>query len=491
MVSSEAVISGFLLHISQIVLRHRLAAILLNNQNNAIMKKYVLVILAVAMATLVGCDKRDMQTPEPQQSGWEANELQGRVKRVVETDCTITTPELFGYCRDGFRNEDLIDYKYQLIASRLRYGYAPDSEEIPEDFYHESSWSRYYDVSYQAENLPFTVMCFNENGDMTHIIKYREDSYYDRQTVCEFDDRHHAISERSYSGELLESEYEYEYNADGFSVGWKYSTADGEEASYVTHYDKKNYPTYGENYRGDTLDYRMTYSYDRYGNVVRETAEGSWEGVWEYDYLYGKGDKRDLVTRQAYYSPKDNLVSVNITEYNDDLTEKYCWGLNHDGDTTEFSRYRIDSKMRDTYIACSRFDEDGNEIGGYVATTEYDERDNMIFYEYTGSVLWDYYLCINTFDEKNRLAEELRYSMFSGPLRTRIATTYGANGKRSMSETYMQVSGAEFSNEERLALREIWNYDSCDNWIRHERRYLTLDGRELLMALETREIEYY
>lgn len=443
--------------------------------------KIALLICGVSALILTCCSKGHLEkrVQEPEAPSCE---MKGQVKQVIQTDHTV---------QPDFDIEQLVDYQMKVESLKLRV--EREGEEPDEDFYYDMPWAeRYFNEEDDMKNYAYTLERFDKDGYTLVYGTYNDPDHMGFKQVHAWDDHHRLLKEENYKYNEWSSGTTYEYNEDGFITRSLFRTAEGtkEETRYT--YDELNYLLYYEEYRQDTFYSRMTHTYDAYGNTLTEQSTGGWDCKWEYDYLYGKGKQRDLMTEQAYYSPSDRLVNRYVSSYSDDLSERDEYQMNEHGDTTAHHHYRFDDQMRLLSDVCVIYPE-----GGYTLRIEYDERGNMILNEHEGWQPHSYYGERVTYDEANRETERTTFNSYEGPLNKRTVTSYDEQGNMIQAETFLSVKTDESLElrEERLAMREVWQYDAQGNWINHETYYFTVDqsaaDKGHLIGKETREIEYY
>lgn len=454
-------------------------------------KKALFVCCAVIV--LVACSEGKLvkQEAAPETPHSEYN---GHVKQVIEIDHSLLTPELFAITQEDFDLEALVDYQCQELAAEIRT--EKEAEELEDDedafeFYYDMPWAeRFFNDEDDAADYAYSIERFDKDGFLTFYGSYRSPQHWSFKQVYTRDENHRTIKEEFFNDEVWSSTNEFQYNADGFVTRSFFSTADGTKIETRYTYDELNYLTAQEEYRKDTFYNRTVFAYDQFGNKLSEQSSGSWDCKWEYDYLYGKGKKRDLLTEIAYYSPSSQLENRYTYRYSKDLSELDEYQINGQGDTVARHHYCLDDQMRQLCDQCTLFPE-----GGYASSVEYDDRGNMISNENEGSEPWNYFAETVRYDDANREIERTTFNTYNGPLNTRTVTSYDAQGNKIKAESYLSVLTDEGLTEEQLATREIWEYDAQGNWINQETYYFSVDqtaaDKGHLVDKKTREIEYY
>lgn len=441
------------------------------------------------MSLLISCSKKN-EAPV-YQSDWEQMELRGKVKQITETDNTIVNPEWMAYGNDDFINSTLLEYYLSLLAYCEDQGL--DIYEVMENGTDNLEDFEFYPEEQNTDGNAYKVYIFNENGDMEREISYMETMNANpTDQIVNTYDAHHRLLRSDHLKENLTCAfyYEYNYNPDGFMTREYYWPSFGDSYEYIYEYNAKNYRTRTERYGADTLTNVSTYSYDAAGNLQEETYKNEeYFDKWRYEY-YHSGKRKNKEASRGHYDKNDILVSAAYTTYSDDMTERWEAYVNEEGDTTSVYYYRMDENGEDIYEA---FYEQGMDVPSSVYTWTYDDHGNITMAEWNGMEPSEYYCSTFEYDSKGRQTEYTWFSLEQGATKTRIETVYN-NDRVQAIETYMQLinlNDAADSTDEYLIRREVYHYDAVGNWIKREVYKVDTDDNEWLVAMQTREIEYY
>ena len=393
--------------------------------------------------------------------------MRGKVKKVTEINNTVVNPEWMAFHDEGFGEVVFMDFYISLYAYCEEAGL--DIDEVLADGWEDLEDFEFYGEEPGADGYAYSVYIFNENGDLDRELHYIEslDANPSEQEVNTYDDRHNILRTNHFNSNLALAWYrEYEY-------------------------DPKTYRLLAERYRNDEQEQTFTFSYDAAGNLLEETyQDGEYFDKWKMEY-YRSGKCKNNEASREHYDKDGALVSAVYTSYSDDMTERLESYVNDEGDTTGVYYYKMDEKGNNIYEA---FYEAEMDIPSSVYTWTYDENGNITVTEWNGMEPSEYSCTTYDYDAKGRQTECAWLSLQHGALRTRVETSYGSNDCVQSIETYMQVVYLDDDEDAAAELptrREVYYYDAQGNWIKREVYKIDTAENELLVDMQTREIEYY
>ena len=456
---------------------------------------YFLFILLAAFS-LTACDKQ--QTSSEPISDWEAMDLRGKVKSIVETNNNVMHPEWFAYSKKDYSDTKLWAVIVPIQAYCDFFGGDADvmltnRESWPEDFYIDMP-SGEYKADNEYENARIQYI-FNEKGDlineMSFLITAKKNPT--SQYNYTYDDHHRMLRADHIDENLALTDYRIiEYNEAGQETKNYFWMAGEKSHTWLYTYNEKNErPTRIEFYINDALQSTNEIILDSDGKAIEELyTSPEWHQRCVNAY-YTEGKAKGELYSQTCYTDGIKPERISYTLYSDDMSEKCLFDVTSKGDTVNFHLIKMDKEGREIYDA---YYPEKEELPISVYTNEFDKHGNIIAYEFIGQELTDNYSGRSTFDKKDREISCEMINLRHGPIKTRTETVYAANDHIERYDIYMtalEAADDEGSGIERLVQRELYFYDAHDNWIKHEVYYVDTENNELLMASQTREIEYF
>lgn len=193
------------------------------------------------------------------------------------------------------------------------------------------------------------LVCYNEYGDLSRLVYYAADGSVESEDRVEYvyDEDGNKLSQKSYSGEVLSSEYEYARA----SSGELYVSKD-------TYYYEDGSKDCGE--------------YDENGNSLRNTsytADGAVAYSYEYEYSEEAGWMREkvyegdrLTSEQEFLMDQEgNQITIRHVYYNEDQTSSVTEYDEYGNETLE-AYYDADGKLESAVRYENEYDSNGSRI---------------------------------------------------------------------------------------------------------------------------------
>lgn len=454
-----------------------------------------MIVALSAVWLLAGCGTK----PEAEQprTDWSNMELNGRVKKLVLIDHNLVNPEWMAYNEDGYDDANLLDYVVDLTGYCTGIGVAPEdylrNGKTPEDFYYYSP--SHPEEGYSEDVEPaYRVYTFDESGDLKNELLYMPDnldSPYVRNEYT-YDDRHHVLRMNHFEeGRTLTYYNEYEYNEAGLVTHEYFWVAQGDAYEYRYTYDADNRQIRVEQLCDNRILYSGEVTYTASGKLKTSSSKNSnYADRWEYEY-FTSGKMKDMERERRRYDKLDNLEFAAYTTYSKDCSERYETSVNGKGDTIDYRIFQLDKKGNVIYEACYP---KGAEQPTSVWRYTFDNEGRQTFYEWQGEDDKSYGGGTFVYDAEGRELESTFTYSEDGPTIARNVSTYTPDGYLETRETFRKVAMPhcpETVMAEVKTCRNEYTYDEKGNWLTHKLYYYDLDGKPLLIGMDSRQIEYY